>query len=184
MRNKKWNKIHHKHQASQQKTECMKSFFSKFNTLLLRINPSLLLLSLGFSFCLSVPVQAADFRSISPVKAIGYDAPSVEASKIYIMAQGYPVEVIVNLGAWVKVRDQLGALTWAEAKDLDVKRTVLVISDAEIREAESPDAKLLAMVEKQVVLELLSSEMNNSWVKVKHRDGIVGYIQRTAIWGL
>ncbi|QVL46009.1 MAG: hypothetical protein KFB94_02555 [Methylophilaceae bacterium] len=161
----------------------MKSLFSKFNMLSLKINPSLLLLSLGFSFCLSVPVQAADFRSISPVKAIGYDAPSVEASKIYIMGQGYPVEVIVNLGAWVKVRDQRGGLTWVEAKDLDVKRTVLVVSDAEIKETESPDAKLLAMVEKQVILELASPEVSKSWVKVKHRDGIVGYIQRSAIWG-
>ncbi len=162
----------------------MKSLFSKFNMLSFRINPSLFLLSLGFSFCLSVPVQAADFRSILPVKAIGYDAPSVEATKSYIMAQGYPVEVIVNLGAWVKVRDQRGGLTWVEAKDLDLKRTVLVMSDAEIKEAESPDAKLLATVEQQVVLELLSPEISNKWVKVKHRDGIVGYIQRSAIWGL
>jgi SH3-like domain-containing protein len=162
----------------------MKLLLSKFNTFLLRANPSLILLCLGFSLCISESVYAADFRSVLPLKAIGYDAPSAEATKTYIMAQGYPVEVIVNLGAWLKVRDQLGGLTWVEAKDLDTKRTVLVISEAEIKEAESPDAKLLAMVEKQVILELLTPAMNNGWIKVKHRDGIVGYIQRSVIWGL
>ncbi|MCH9798360.1 MAG: hypothetical protein K0U17_00340, partial [Betaproteobacteria bacterium] len=71
----------------------MKLLFSKFNTFLLRLNflglnPSSVLLSLGFSLCLSAPVQAADFRSILPAKAIAYDAPSAESTKAYIMTQG------------------------------------------------------------------------------------------------
>jgi SH3-like domain-containing protein len=161
----------------------MKLLLSKFNLFLLRLNPSLVLLSLGFSFCLSAQVQAADFRSILPAKAIAYDAPSVASTKAYIMTQGYPVEVIVNLGAWVKVRDQRGGLSWLEGKDLDVKKTVLVIANAEIKAAESADSALLASVEKDVVLELLSPNINQGWVKVKHRDGVTGYIHSNAIWG-
>ncbi len=161
----------------------MKLLFSKFTHSFLRKNPSLLLLSLGFSLCLSAQVQAADFRSILPAKAIAYDAPSAVSTKAYIMTQGYPVEVIVNLGAWVKVRDQRGGLSWLEGKDLDVKKTVLVIGNAEIKAAESADSALLATVEKDVVLELLSPSINQGWVKVKHRDGVTGYIQSNAIWG-
>ncbi len=167
----------------------MKLLFSKFNTFLLRLNflglnPSSVLLSLGFSLCLSAPVQAADFRSILPAKAIAYDAPSAESTKAYIMTQGYPVEVIVNLGAWVKVRDQRGGLSWLEGKNLDAKRTVIVTNNTEIKAAESAESSLLASVEKDVVLEVLSPSINQGWVKVKHRDGIIGYIQSSAIWGL
>ncbi|MEO1948357.1 MAG: SH3 domain-containing protein, partial [Methylophilaceae bacterium] len=90
----------------------------------------------------------------------------------------------VNLGAWVKVFDQRSDLSWVAGKDLDVKRTVLVTDNTEIKEKESADAKLLGRVEKDVVLELLSPSINKGWVKVKHRDGIVGYIQSSAIWGL
>ncbi|HIE90273.1 MAG: SH3 domain-containing protein [Methylophilaceae bacterium] len=162
----------------------MKSLLSQLKTFSLRLNRSLILLGLGFSLCVPTLVQAANFRSILPEKAIAYDAPSAEAVKLYIMQQGYPVEVIVNLGAWVKVFDQRSDLSWVAGKDLDVKRTVLVTDNTEIKEKESADAKLLGRVEKDVVLELLSPSINKGWVKVKHRDGIVGYIQSSAIWGL
>jgi SH3-like domain-containing protein len=162
----------------------MKSLLSQLKTFSLRLNRSLILLGLGFSLCVPTLVQAANFRSILPEKAIAYDAPSAEAVKLYIMQQGYPVEVVVNLGAWVKVFDQRSDLSWVAGKDLDVKRTVLVTDNTEIKEKESADAKLLGRVEKDVVLELLSPSINKGWVKVKHRDGIVGYIQSSAIWGL
>ena len=142
------------------------------------------MLSLGFSIFLAMPAHSAEFRSILPVKVIAYDAPSSEAKKLYVMSQGYPVEVIVNLGAWVKVRDQLSGLSWVDGASLDKKRTVLVTDNTEIKVAESPESKLLATVEKDVVLELLSPAINKGWVKVKHRNGVAGYIQSSAIWGL
>ena len=148
------------------------------------LNPSLALLSLGFSLCFSMQVQAAEFRSVLPIKAVAYDAPSAESAKVYIMHQGYPVEVIVNLGDWLKVRDQRSGLSWIQGKDLDEKRTVLVTDSTDIKATESATAQLLATVDKDVVLELVSPKINNGWVKVKHRDGIVGYIQNSAIWGL
>lgn len=162
----------------------MKFWFSKFKCFFSWLNPNLAWLCLGFSLCFTIHAQAAEFRSIAPLKAITYDAPSVESSKLYIMQQGYPVEVIVNLGAWVKVRDQRSGLSWIEGKDLDNKRMVLVTDNADIKAAESAEAKLLATVEKDVVLELLSPNINRGWVKVKHQDGIAGYIQSSAIWGL
>jgi len=162
----------------------MKRLFSTYKVFSLWLNPSLILLSLGFSLSLPMPAQAADFRSILPVKAITYDAPSAASKKLYIMNHGYPVEVIVNLGEWVKVRDQRSGLSWVEGKDLATKRTVVVTDNTDIKEAGNAASKLLATVEKDVVLDLVSANIANGWVKVKHRDGIVGYIQSSAIWGL
>jgi SH3-like domain-containing protein len=136
-------------------------------------------LSLVFSFS----AYAVDYRSIAPPKAILYDAPSLEATKLYILNNAYPVEIIVNLGDWVKVRDALGSLSWVESKHLSARRTVIVLENAEIKSAENTGSALLATVEKDVVLELLSPTIKNGWVKVKHRDGIIGFVQASALWG-
>jgi SH3-like domain-containing protein len=140
----------------------------------------LLAASLAFSFS----AHALDFRSVVPAKAILYDAPSLEATKLYILNSGYPVEIIVNLGDWVKVRDQLGGLSWIESKHLSAKRTVIVTENTDIKSAENASSSLLATVEKDVALEMLSPMIKNGWVKVKHRDGIIGFVQASALWGL
>lgn len=140
------------------------------------------LLCVGLVF--SCAVNAIEYRSIAPAKAISYDAPSLESDKLYILNSGYPVEIIVNLDGWVKVRDALGGLSWVESKALSTKRTVLVTAKTEIKSAEDAASNLLATVDKDVVLELVSGSIKNGWVKVKHRDGITGFVQAVNIWGL
>jgi SH3-like domain-containing protein len=140
-----------------------------------------LMLFAGLAFSFSV--QALDFRSIALAKAITYDAPSKEASKLYILGNGYPVEVIVNLGDWLKVRDNHGGLSWVENKSLSAKRTVLVLVKTEIKAAEDNTSELVATVEKDVVLELVAGGANNNWVKVKHRDGVTGFVPVDKLWG-
>jgi SH3-like domain-containing protein len=145
------------------------------------------LLTLGLatfvSLVFSFSAYALDFRSVASAKAVLYDAPSLEATKLYILSNAYPVEIIVNLGDWVKVRDQQGSLSWIENKFLSAKRTVLVIEKTDIKSTENANAPLLATVEKDVVLEMLSPIIKNGWVKVKHRDGIIGFVQASALWG-
>lgn len=137
----------------------------------------------------SFSAQALEFRSVVPPKAILYDAPSKEASKLFILSGGYPVEVIVNLGDWTKVRDQLGSLSWIENKQLSSRRMVLVTAKADIKSAEDAASALVATVEKDVMLELVlpnqgTLAIKNGWVKVKHRDGITGFVQANKLWGV
>lgn len=142
----------------------------------------LILASLSLAF--STAANALEFRSVLPAKAVLYDAPSVEATKIYILNAGYPVEIIVDLSDWLKVRDQQGGLSWIENKHLSAKRTVLVTEKTDIKATEDAGAALLATVEKDVTLELISPVIQNGWVKVKHRDGIIGFVQASALWGV
>lgn len=137
-------------------------------------------LSLVFSFS----AIAVEYRSVATAKAVMYDAPSKEASKLYILGGGYPVEIIVNLGDWLKVRDQLGSLSWVESKSLSAKRMVLTTTTTDIKVSEDANSAMLATVEKDVVLELISTTIKNGWVKVKHRDGITGFVQVASIWGV
>lgn len=128
-------------------------------------------------------LAVAEFRSVSVSKAIVYDSPSAQSQKVYLLGQGYPVEVIVNLAEWVKVRDQQGGLSWIDAKQLSTKRTLLIISPVEMKQTPEARGALVARVEKDVVVDLLESA-KNGWVKVKHRDGLVGFVQTSAVWGL
>lgn len=139
-------------------------------------------LFIGLAFSLSA--NALEFRSIEPVKAILYDAPSLEASKLYILGQAYPVEILVNLNAWVKVRDATGSLSWIESKQLSPKHTVLVLAKTDMKLVEDASSAMVAILDKDVVLELLSTVPKNGWVKVKHRDGITGYVKVDNVWGV
>ncbi|CAG0972763.1 hypothetical protein MTYP_01325 [Methylophilaceae bacterium] len=128
--------------------------------------------------------SALDYRSIGATKAVLFDAPSAQAKKLYVIWQGYPVEIIVNLGDWVKVRDNQGGLTWVEARNLSPKRTVIVVQDqAEMRQSADASSALVSSLEKDVVLDFVEASPGG-WVKVKHRDGLTGYVQATSVWGL
>lgn len=152
----------------------------QINFLKLGVLTSLVLLSLVFANAAS----ALEFRSVSANKAILYDAPSDQAQKLFILNDGYPVEVIVNLGEWIKVRDHYGALSWIQGKYLSTKRTVLVIGGkAEIRQLDSDTSPLLATLEKDVVIEVVSTNSQNGWIKIKHRDGITGFVRVSQVWG-
>lgn len=127
---------------------------------------------------------ALDYRSVSVPRAIFYDAPSTQGKKLYVAHQYYPVEVIVNLGDWIKVRDVRGEFAWIEAKQLDQKRTLIVkVPQAEAREAADPSARLVFKAEQDVALELVENT-GNGWAKVRHRDGLMGYIPINQVWGL
>ncbi len=145
----------------------------------LHLTPSLLV---GLVFCFVLTAQAADLRAVSALKAVAYDAPSLEARKILIFSQGYPLEVIVNLGEWLKVRDATGALSWIEAKQTLQKRMVIATANTAVRQADNADAALVATLEKDVVVELVADN-KNGWVKIKHANGVSGYVQNGQLWG-
>ncbi len=131
---------------------------------------------------LPLTVSALEFRSIAVPRAVLFDAPSAQAKKLFVIWEGYPVEIIVNLGDWVKVRDNQGGLTWIESRQLSPKRTVIVVQDnAEMRESADAAAPLVSRLQKDVVLDYL--ETTSGWVRVRHRDGLAGYVQTTAVWG-
>ena len=142
-------------------------------------------LTLGIAFMLVPGIASAlDFRTVSVPKAVLYDAPSAQGKKLYVIGQGYPLEVIVNLGEWTKVRDNQGGLNWIETKNLGNTRTLLVTQDAvELRQSADAGSNVVATLDKDVVLALVETT-KGGWIKVKHRDGLSGYVLSTAVWGI
>ncbi len=79
---------------------------------------------------------AGNFRAVEESGAVLYDAPSREATPVYVLSRDYPLEVLVELDAWAKVRDAAGAISWIEKRQLGERRTVVVTAtsaDAHLR---------------------------------------------------
>ena len=129
------------------------------------------------------PARAADFRSVAAAAAVLYDAPSGKAKKLYVIGRSYPVEVIVVVEGWTKVRDASGELAWIESKSLSERRTVMVKSRlADIRQAADDHAPLAFQAEQSVLLDLVELT-GTGWARVTHRDGQSGYIKLNQVWG-
>jgi SH3-like domain-containing protein len=131
----------------------------------------------------AAPALALDYMSLSEPAAM-YDAPSQKAKPLYAIAAGTPVEVVVSLAAWVKVRDSKGDLAWVERRLLASKRTVLVRTErAQVRTQSDEAAALVFEAEKDAILEWIEPGPLG-WVKVRHRDGQGGFIKAVQVWGL
>lgn len=137
-----------------------------------------------FFLLLPALAVATDFRSVAVPKAVLFDAPSVSATKVFLLNQFYPVEIIVNLGDWLKVRDAEGGIFWVEAKSLAPTRTIIVTAATDIRQEAQDDAPVVAHAEQSVILELVDPVPNGGWLKVKHAHGITGFIRFTSVWGI
>jgi len=140
-------------------------------------------LAAALAAALGTAAQAADFRSVSESAAVLYDAPSRVATPLFVVSRHYPVEVIVKLEGWVKVRDHTGALAWIEVKSLEDRRMVLVTaSSAEARVRPEDSAPVAFVAAQNVVLELLEPAPGG-WLRVRHADGANGYVRAALVWG-
>jgi SH3-like domain-containing protein len=132
---------------------------------------------------LAGPVLALDYRSVAEATAL-YDAPSQKAKPLFAIARGTPLELVVTVEGWVKVRDQKGDLAWIEKRLLAEKRTVIVRGDrAQVRALADDKAPLVFDAEKDVVLDLVEPAAAG-WAKVRHRDGQQGFVKAAQVWGL
>jgi len=141
------------------------------------------LLLLPILFFATFTAVAGNFRAVAESGAVLYDAPSREATPVYVLSRDYPLEVIVELDAWAKVRDHAGAVNWIEKRQLGERRTVLVTAtsaDAHLRPED--DAPIAFVASQNVALELLESAPAG-WLHVRHADGADGYLRDTLVWG-
>jgi SH3-like domain-containing protein len=128
--------------------------------------------------------QAYDFKTVGANPVILYDAPSTKGGKLFVVPRGAPLEVVLAYGEWLKVRDVNGELAWTEAKGLSTKRNVIVrAANLKIRATPDDAAAAVFTADKGVLLEL-SETAAGGWIKVRHRDGLIGYVKQSEVWGI
>lgn len=134
---------------------------------------------------------AAEFRATAEQPTVLYDGPSSKSKPRYLYGRDVPVEVIVTLEGWAKVRDAGGTIGWIERKALADKRMLVVRAAlADVRANPDDAAPVVFRAEQNVLLELAETAPSPSatsvpgWVKVRHRDGASGYARVTQLFGL
>lgn len=141
------------------------------------------LLILSGLLALPLAAHALDFRNTTE-HVIVYDAGSTKATPLFILRQGTPVEVIVSINRWIKVREASGGLGWVESTQLGEPRQVIVTAaTASVRSAADEAAPEVFGVERDVLLDI-EEKPAGAWVRVRHRDGQSGFIPLKSVWGI
>ena len=145
-----------------------------------------LAMALGAGFA-----AGAEYRVTADAPAVLYDAPSAKAKPLFVYGRDVPVEILVNVEGWTKIRDAGGSIGWMTSKALADKRMLLVRTPmAEIRASPDEAAPVVFRAEHNVLLELAESASSPGttatpgWVKVRHRDGQSGYVRLPQVYGL
>lgn len=147
------------------------------------MHSSVRILACTAALLLPAAASAIDYRSIAE-PAILFDSPSDKGKRLLIIAAGTPVEVVVSLDKWVKVRGAAGGIHWVERRALSDKRTVMVSAvRATVRQRAAQDAPPAFEAAKDLVLEVAGA-VTDGWLPVRHRDGASGFIRVTEVWGI
>jgi len=140
--------------------------------------------------CLAVALLSAmnssyalDYGSVTENAVVLYNKPSIEGKKLYVVSRYMPLEQAVSLENWVKVRDSSGNMAWIEKRFLSSKRFVIV-TDTQVAIHQAPEEKsaVVAQVKKQVAIELLGTT-DTGWLKVRHIEGMTGFVKAAQVWG-
>jgi SH3-like domain-containing protein len=140
------------------------------------------LAAFSFGLVVAAAANALDYRSVLE-PALLYDAPSQQAKPLYAIARGTPVESVVTLDAWVKVRDAKGDLAWVEKRLLSERRNLIVKGDIAQVRAKAEDAAAVVFEAAAGVLLEFVEPGPAGWARVRHRDGQQGFVKATQVWG-
>jgi SH3-like domain-containing protein len=143
------------------------------------------------ALALSCVASATDFRTTGDPATVLYDAPSARAKPRFVYGRNVPVEALVTVEGWTKVRDASGTIGWMQNASLADRRMLVVrASVADVRTAPEESAAVVFRAERDVLLELAepaaspSATATPGWVKVRHRDGQTGYVRLAQVFGL
>ena len=148
-------------------------------------------LALAVGLALASPVASAtQYLSTSDPATILYDAPSSRARPMFVYGRGVPVEELVAVEGWTKVRDAAGTIGWIATPSLAAKRMVEVrVPVADVHEKPDEAAPVVFRAAQDVLLALdetaasPASVANPGWVRVRDRNGRSGYVRLARIFG-
>jgi len=150
-----------------------------------RLSP--FVLSLAVAFGGLAGAASADFRQTADNATIAYEGPSAKATRQFLYSKGTPVEVVVQIEGWTKVRDAQGTLAWVERKALTERSNVQVKTPtADVQAAPDAASPIVFRADNGVILQLVTPQPANAgaWAQVRHRDGQTGFVKLDALFGL
>lgn len=128
-------------------------------------------------------VEALEFRSALKHGAVFFDAPDAKAKKLFVISKSTPVEVLAEQADWLRIRDREGKLAWMKKAELGKRTHIEVIKPSVVYKEGSTQSAALFKAEPGLLLEL-TENTRVGWLRVRHRDGLAGFIRIEDVWGL
>ncbi len=127
-------------------------------------------------------IAEAKMVSISGGKVNLRSGPGTKYAIQWEYGKGFPLRILSSKGNWYKVQDFENDSGWVYKKM--VNRTPHLIVKRKrinIRSNPSSRSKLIGKADYGVVFKTL--EQKKGWAKVKHENGLSGWVRRDLLWG-
>lgn len=133
-------------------------------------------------FCTAEAAYAIKMVSIDAGKVNMRSGPGSNYAILWELGKGYPLKVVGNKGNWVKVEDFEGDRGWVYRKLLGRKAHLIVKKRrVNVRSGPGRNYRVVGKANYGVVFRTLSRK--NGWVKIRHENGLTGWIKRNLLWG-
>ena len=107
---------------------------------------------------------------------------STNATILFELGKGYPLEVTRRQGRWLQVRDFENDKGWIYRPLVGKKAHLVVKANiANVRSAPSTNSRILGKAEYGELLQTL--EHRSKWVRVQRENGAKGWVSRGLLWG-
>lgn len=128
------------------------------------------------------PAIAMELASINGARVNMRSGPGKKFPVLWHLDEGYPLQVLQRKGAWVKVRDFEGDQGWvSRSLTGNAPHMIVKVRLANIRATPSTGGAIVGMAEYGVVFRTIKRDRH--WVKVRHEDGLTGWVARPLLWG-
>lgn len=135
-----------------------------------------------FVILFSVSVCHSRMVSIANEKVNLRSGPGKKYSVLWELGKGFPLQIVSSKGNWLKVTDFEKDTGWIYKKLITDKRHLIVKKKrVNIRNKPGKNSNIIGKANYGVVFRTL--ETKKGWAKIKHENGLTGWIKRDLLWG-
>lgn len=138
-----------------------------------------------FFFLLALGTSSAQAFTMVSVNADNVNmrsGPDDKYAVLWELGSGFPLKVLDKQGNWVKVEDFEGDSGWIYKTLVDHEPHLIVKRRrVNMRSGPGESYRVVGQANYGVVFKTL--EVKEGWAKVKHENGLVGWISRSLLWG-
>lgn len=129
-----------------------------------------------------VAVAQAEMVSISGAKVNMRSGPGTKYSIMWELGAGFPLKVESRKGKWLKVSDFEGDVGWIYS-GLVSKKAHLIVKKKRVNVRSGPGAKTKIVGKANYGVVFRTLQQKDGWAKVKHENGLTGWVERSLLWG-
>ena len=129
----------------------------------------------------------AEMVSIKGPSVALRSGPGDKYNILWDLGDGFPLQVLKRKGNWLRVQDFENTVGWVRNDKISSTPHMIVKVNKgtkkhiNVRASANDKSKIVAKACYGVVFETL--EQRSGWVKVRHENGVVGWVSRQLLWG-